>query len=139
MSNTLKPRGDGLFIVLSDVLSAIDCCFRLREVLLPESVARAGLPCHLGIRLSAHVGPLFRRYDKVIRRYKFVGMEVIRTARIEPVTPVGEIFVTEQFAASLAFTARNTYVCEYAGLQPMAKSFGECRMYSLRHAKNAHD
>jgi len=134
-----ETAGDGLFIVLSDVLSAIECCFRLREVLLSESVARAGLPSHLGIRLSAHVGPLYRRYDKVIRRYKFVGMEVIRTARIEPVTPVGEIFVTEQFAASLAFTARGTYVCEYAGLQPMAKSFGECRMYSLRHAKNAHD
>jgi len=64
-------------------------------------------------------------------------MEVIRTARIEPVTPVGEIFVTEQFAAMLAFTARDTFICEYAGLQPMAKNFGECRMYSLRRAHNA--
>jgi hypothetical protein len=61
-------------------------------------------------------------------------MEVIRTARIEPVTPVGEIFVTEQFAATLAYDAGDRYLCEYAGIQPMAKSFGECRMYSLRPA-----
>jgi hypothetical protein len=51
------------------------------------------------------------------------------------VTPVGEIFVTEQFAAALAFTTRDAYVCEYAGMQPMAKNFGECRMYSLRRAR----
>jgi adenylate cyclase len=130
-----ETAGDGLFIVLSDVIAAIDCCFRLQKVLRPEKTARLGLPAHLGIRLSAHVGPLYRRYDKVIRRHKFVGMEVVRTARIEPVTPVGEIFVTEQFAAALAFTTRDAYVCEYAGMQPMAKNFGECRMYSLRRAK----
>lgn len=130
-----ETAGDGLFIVLSDVIAAIDCCFRLQKVLRPERTARLGLPAHLGIRLSAHVGPLYRRYDKVIHRYKFVGMEVVRTARIEPVTPVGEIFVTEQFAAALAFTTRDAYVCEYAGLQPMAKNFGECRMYSLRRAR----
>jgi adenylate cyclase len=130
-----ETAGDGLFIVLSDVTAAIDCCFRLQKVLRPEKTARLGLPAHLGIRLSAHVGPLYRRYDKVIHRYKFVGMEVVRTARIEPVTPVGEIFVTEQFAAALAFTTRDAYVCEYAGMQPMAKNFGECRMYSLRRAR----
>jgi hypothetical protein len=73
----------------------------------------------------------------VIRRDKFCGMEVIRTARIEPVTPVGEIYVTEQFAATLACAAGERYLCEYAGVQPMAKNFGECRMYSLRPAMPA--
>jgi len=77
---------------------------------------------------------LHRRHDRVIRRDKFCGMEVIRTARIEPVTPVGEIFVTEQFAATLACAAGDRFLCEYAGVQAMAKNFGECRMYSLRPA-----
>lgn len=129
-----ETAGDGLFVVLADVIGAAECCFALREVLLPERIAAAGLPDHLGLRLSAHVGPLHRRHDRVIRRDKFCGMEVIRTARIEPVTPVGEIFVTEQFAATLAYDAGDRYLCEYAGIQPMAKSFGECRMYSLRPA-----
>jgi hypothetical protein len=67
-----------------------------------------------------------------IAREKFCGMEVIRTARIEPVTPVDEIYVTEQFAASLACVSNDAFIREYAGLQPMAKGFGECRMYALR-------
>lgn len=129
-----ETAGDGLFVVLSDVAAGVECAFELDKVLQPERVAAAGLPAHLGLRLSAHVGPLYRRFDPVIRRDKFCGMEVIRTARIEPVTPVGEIFVTEQFAASLASAAVGRYVCEYVGIQKMAKGFGECRMYSLRHA-----
>ncbi len=129
-----ETAGDGLFVVLSDVMRAAECCFALRDVLLPEHVAAAGLPEHLALRLSAHVGPLHKRHDRVIRRDKFCGMEVIRTARIEPVTPVGEIYVTEQFAATLASAAGDQYLCEYAGIQPMAKNFGECRMYSLRPA-----
>lgn len=127
-----ETAGDGLFVVVSDIIGAADCCFALRDVLSPALIAAAGLPDHLGLRLSAHVGPLHRRHDRVIRRDKFCGMEVIRTARIEPVTPIGEIFVTEQFAATLACCAGDRYLCEYAGIQPMAKNFGECRMYSLR-------
>ena len=129
-----ETAGDGLFVVISDVIRAAECCFALRDVLLPEHIAAAGLPEHLGLRLSAHVGPLHRRHDRVIRRDKFCGMEGIRTARIEPVTPGGEIYVTEQFAATLACAAGDRYLCEYAGVQPMAKNFGECRMYSLRPA-----
>jgi class 3 adenylate cyclase len=126
-----ETAGDGLFIVLADVVSAVECCFALRAV-LPAKAAAGGLPADLGMRISAHVGPLYKRRDRVIGREKFCGMEVIRTARIEPVTPVGEIFVTEQFAAALACAAADAFVCEYAGLQPMAKGFGECRMYALR-------
>ncbi len=129
-----ETAGDGIFVVFSDILQAAECCFALRAA-LPKAAAKGGLPPDLGIRLSAHVGPLYRRFDRVIRRYKFCGMEVIRTARIEPVTPVGEIYVTEQFAAALAGIAADDYVCEYAGLQPMAKNFGHCRMYALRRAQ----
>ena len=129
-----ETAGDGLFVVLSDVAAAAGCCFALRAVLDPVGLAAAGLPAHLALRLSAHVGPLHRRHDRVIRRDKFCGMEVIRTARIEPVTPVGEIFVTEQFAATLAAEG-DAFVCEYVGRQAMAKGFGDCRMYSLRRAQ----
>jgi class 3 adenylate cyclase/tetratricopeptide (TPR) repeat protein len=130
----VETAGDGLFIVLSDILAAVDCAFALQGVLRPEHVAAAGLPGHLGLRLSAHVGPLYKRFDRVIRRDKFCGMEVIRTARIEPVTPVGEIFVTKQFAATLAAAAGDDFICEYVGVQAMAKGFGDCPMYSLRRA-----
>jgi hypothetical protein len=124
-----ETAGDGLYIVLADVLTAAQCALALRDA-LPGLAAQAGLP-DLAIRLSAHAGPLFQRFDKVIGRQKFAGAEVIRTARIEPVTPPGEIYVTEQFAAALAAVS-TAFICEYAGLQPMAKNFGTCRMYALR-------
>lgn len=127
-----ETAGDGLFVVLSDITAAARCCFGLLDILRPEHVAAAGLPPHLALRLSAHVGPLYERFDRVIGRAKFCGMEVIRTARIEPVTRPGEIFVTEQFAAALACAASDEFICEYVGVQPMAKGFGDCAMYSLR-------
>jgi len=129
-----ETSGDGLFIVLSDILAAVDCAFALQSVLRPRHVAAAALPSHIGLRLSAHVGPLYKRFDRVIRRDKFWGTEVVRTARIEPVTPVGEIFVTKQFAAALAAVAADDYICEYVGVQNMAKGYGQCPMYSLRPA-----
>ncbi len=128
-----ETAGDGLFIVLSNLVDAVECSFALHAV-LPKGAAAGGLPRDLGMRISAHVGPLYKRLDKVIAREKFCGMEVVRTARIEPVTPVGEIYVTEQFATALACAAPGAFICEYVGIQPMAKKYGECRMYSLRRA-----
>ena len=132
----VETAGDGIYLVLPDVEEAARCCVALRGVLDPERVAASGLPHHLGLRLSAHVGPVHRRRDRVLGRDKFCGAEVIRTARIEPVTPVGEIFVTEQFAAVMADSAGDRYACDYAGLQPMAKGYGACRMYALRRARD---
>lgn len=127
-----ETAGDGLYVVLDDVAAAAHCCFGLQGVLEPARRGASGLPAHLGLRVSAHVGPVYRVFDPVIGRHKFCGSEVIRTARIEPVTPVGEVYVTEQFAASLADLGGGSYVCDYAGRQPMAKGFGTCRMYALR-------
>jgi hypothetical protein len=129
-----ETAGDGLYVVLSDVVLAARACRALHRVVAPERLRAAGLPERLALRLSAHVGPVFRGRDRVIGRERFFGKEVIRTSRIEPVTPPGETYVTEQFAAALRCAAGDYYACEYVGDQPMAKEFGKCRMYSLRDA-----
>jgi tetratricopeptide (TPR) repeat protein len=127
-----ETAGDGLYVVASDVLIAVAVCGELQASLAPERLAQAGLP-PLALRLSAHFGPVFPGRDPVTRRDKFFGKEVVRTARIEPVTPPGETYVTEQFAASLALAAADAFSCDYVGRQPMAKGFGECRMYALKN------
>jgi class 3 adenylate cyclase len=127
-----ETAGDGIYLVLSDVVSATIACHALQRSVDPERLAAAGLSRDLGLRLSAHVGPVFHGLDRVTGREKFFGKEVVRTARIEPVTPPGETYVTEQFAAVLTCVAGARYECEYVGQQAMAKGFGECRMYSLR-------
>jgi len=55
---------------------------------------------------------------------------VSRTARIEPVTPPGEVYVTEQFAARLALEPAG-FGCDYVGQVPAAKGYGTMRMYHL--------
>ena len=60
-----------------------------------------------------------------------MGSHVSRTARIEPVTPAGAVYVTEQFAAALALDAHEEFCCDYVGHMPAAKDFGKLRMYRL--------
>jgi hypothetical protein len=128
----VETAGDGIFVVLSSVLAALRCCNGLQFAASTERLAAAGLPAYLGLRLAAHVGPVARGVDRVTGRDKFIGKEVIRTARIEAVTPVGQTYVTEQFAATLQAMTPVGYACEYVGWQAMAKGFGRCRMYALR-------
>lgn len=130
-----ETAGDGIYVVLRDVISAVSACHALQRSVDPERLAAAGLSRGLGLRLSAHFGPVFEGLDRVTRRRKFFGKEVVRTARIEPVTPPGETYVTEQFAATLAFASGGRFQCDYVGRQAMAKGFGECRMYSLREVR----
>jgi hypothetical protein len=59
---------------------------------------------------------------------------VSRAARIEPVTPPGSVYVSENFAAALALEPGGPYLCEYVGVVSAAKSFGEMRMFLLRAA-----
>lgn len=129
-----ETAGDGIYVVISDVAAAVRACHALHCSVEPSRLAAAGLPVGLQLRLSAHVGPVFQGMDRVTNRDKFFGKEVVRTARIEPVTPPGETYVTEQFAAVLYCVAGTGFDCEYVGHQPMAKGFGECRMYSVRDA-----
>jgi len=130
----VETAGDGIYVVLGSVREAAACSLGMHGVLSPARLQSVGLPGHLKLRISAHAGPVRRMFDRVIGRHRYCGTEVIRTARIEPVTPPGETYVTEQFAAALACADGADWRCDYVGIQPMAKGFGSCRMYSLQPA-----
>ena len=61
----------------------------------------------------------------------FMGSQVSRTARIEPVTPPGAVYVTEAFAAALELSASRDIGCDYVGHMPAAKDYGRLRMYRI--------
>ncbi len=92
----------------------------------------AGLPLSLGLRIGAHVGPVFEGWDPVMKQPAFYGTEVTRTARIEPRTPEGEVYVTDAFAALLALDDDETMSCQYVGHIPTAKNYGVFPMYVLK-------
>ncbi|MGC2460054.1 MAG: adenylate/guanylate cyclase domain-containing protein [Steroidobacteraceae bacterium] len=127
--------GDGLSVTIADVETAASVAIELQEAMESFDFKRVGLP-DLALRLGAHVGPVYRLRDPVLKRICFTGGHVCRTARIEPITPEGSVYVTEAFAAALATIRDAQFTCEYVGQVPAAKNYGTMRMYSLRRSRS---
>jgi adenylate cyclase len=127
-----ESQGDGLMIVFSDIVQAAHCLLEMQRLASSLDLNALGLPGHLALRLGGHSGPLFYWYDGVERRSKFYGSELVRAARIEPITPPGGVYVSEQFAAQLFLASPEDFASEYVGEVPSAKGYGAFRMYSLR-------
>jgi hypothetical protein len=124
--------GDALYVVLANVAAAAACAVELQEAIAGLDLDACGLPAHLALRLGGHVGPVFRTYDPVLGSRAFMGSHVSRTARVEPVTPPGIVYVTEPFAAALMLGGHREFACDYVGHMPAAKDYGSLRMYRLR-------
>jgi hypothetical protein len=123
--------GDAVYIVLRDAPAAAHAALALQRAMRGLDLAALGLPAAMGLRIGAHAGPVFEHLDPITRQPTQFGTHVTRTARIEPITPVGEVYVTEQFAAALSLET-NAFHCEYVGHMESAKGFGPMRMYLLR-------
>ena len=130
--------GDGIYAVLAGAEAAAACALDLQAAMDAVDLGAAGLPSHLALRLGAHVGPVFEAEDPITHGPTFMGSHVSRTARVEPVTPPGAVYVTEPFAAAIALSARDDFGCDYVGHMPAAKDFGRLRMYRLRWLRRLH-
>jgi class 3 adenylate cyclase len=124
--------GDALYVVVADAPTAAACALELQAAMARLDLLAEGLPLHLALRLGAHLGPVFPTHDPVLDELAFMGSHVSRTARIEPVTPPGAVYVTEPFAAALALDGADEFDCDYVGHMPAAKDYGRLRMYRLR-------
>ena len=131
--------GDALYLVLTNAATAASCALDLQEAMAAIDLESEGLPVHLALRLGGHVGPVFPTYDPVLEADGFMGSHVSRTARIEPVTPPGAVYVTEPFAAALVLARRREMACDYVGHMAAAKDYGHLRMYRLRRASGSDD
>ena len=81
-----------------------------------------------------HAGPVFCGFDPIIGRDNYFGSSVTKAARIEPVTPPGIVYASESFAATLVANGDDGFALEYVGRLPLAKGYGESRIYRLaRH------
>jgi class 3 adenylate cyclase len=134
----LNTWGDALYLVLTDAAAAASCALDLQNAMADIDLESQGLP-HLALRLGGHLGPVFPTHDPLLNTDGFFGSHVSRTARIEPVTPPGAVYVSEEFAAALVLTANPELTCDYVGHMPAAKGYGRLRMYRLRRTSGADD
>jgi class 3 adenylate cyclase/tetratricopeptide (TPR) repeat protein len=124
----INTWGDGLFAVWSDPVQAAECALRLQESLVGEAGQK---PADLPIRISLHYGVAHELFDPVLQKQNYFGEAVSRAARIEPITPVGEVYVTEAFAAMLNLDPNSNIGTEYVGKLATAKNYGQIELYRM--------
>ncbi len=125
--------GDAIYAVFEDAITAMRCGLQLQNKIRSMDFEELGFDGDLGLRLSGHYGPVFKGTDYIRREPTYFGSHVTRTARIEPITPTGELFVTEQMAAALAMENDEAIDCDYMGNIELAKGYGSMRLYLLKH------
>lgn len=123
--------GDGLFLVFDRVTDCADFAMRLLHRIERMDFRRLGLPEDTTVRMGIHAGPVYPYEDKIINQTNFFGSHVNRPARIEPVTTPGCAFATEQFAALLAAESGHDFICEYVGVEELAKGYDRVPLYRL--------
>lgn len=126
-----KTWGDALFAVFDSAHDAADFALRFLDSARDGDWTETGIAGTAGIRVALHAGPVFSGFDPVMQRDDFFGASVTRAARIEPVTPTGTVYASEAFAAMLASEAHDAFVLEYIGRLPLAKAYGESRIYRV--------
>ena len=127
--------GDAVYVIVNSATNAAEFSLRLQEQLklMESELIAAGLPKEMKLRLGGHLGPVFHGLDPILKTHNWSGSEVSRAARMEPVTPPGEVYVTEPFAAVLALEDHDDkFFCAYDGNIPSAKGYGRFRMYKLQ-------
>jgi class 3 adenylate cyclase len=93
-----------------------------------------GLLSGLSLRIALHAGPVYKFTDPVTGDRSYGGTHVSRAARIEPITPPGQVYASEAFAALAAAQGLRSFNLDYAGQTPMAKGYGTFPTYNLRRA-----
>lgn len=129
LSNTW---GDGLYLVFRTVGETGRFALRLSEALRATDWSTHGLPRTLGLRIAVHAGPAYACLDPITSRQNYLGAQVALAARIEPVTPPGEVYGSGAFAALAKASAVREFECAYVGQTPLAKAYGTIPMYVLR-------
>lgn len=124
--------GDGLYFVFSDVDLAGRFALQLADLVATTKWAEKGLPADLSLRIALHAGPVYEFDDPITGSRTYGGTHVSRAARIEPITPAGQVYASEAFAALAAARRTTAFICDYIGQTPLAKGYGTLPTYHVR-------
>jgi class 3 adenylate cyclase/tetratricopeptide (TPR) repeat protein len=126
--------GDALYSVFASVQDGGNFALQLRDLVCGTDWQAKGLPKELNLRISLHAGPVYCYKEPVFKELEYAGSHIVRAARIEPITPPGQVYASQQFAA-LASTQRvQGFTCEYVGRIPLPKHAGVIPLYLVRRA-----
>jgi class 3 adenylate cyclase/tetratricopeptide (TPR) repeat protein len=127
--------GDELFCIFKETSDAARFALELRDLVMHTDWEKRGLPANTNIRIALHAGPVYSGIDLIAERLNYFGSHVSRSARLEPITMPGNVYVSEPFAALLRTEYVSDLVCEYIGKHALAKDYGVYPIYLLRRAE----
>jgi len=121
--------GDGLYLVFGGVRETGEFALRLCEAIRSTDWRAKGFRHDIGLRIGLHAGPAYACLDPVTGRPNYIGAHVSRAARIEPITPPGEVYASRAFASLARSEGVQSFICAYVGQTPLAKGYGTFPTY----------
>jgi tetratricopeptide (TPR) repeat protein len=130
----VETSGDGLYMVFASPVDAARFALELRAVVNRFDRGAWGLPSNFNLRIALHCGPVHCAIDPLTGRPLYTGPHTSRAARIEPITPPGQVYASSAFAA-VAAASGSPLAMSYVGRIPLAKGYGSLGLYHLRSAE----
>ncbi|NEQ77956.1 MAG: DUF4071 domain-containing protein [Okeania sp. SIO2C9] len=124
--------GDALYYVFSHVRDAGLFALEVCDLVQSTDWEKVGLPASLNLRVALHTGVVYKYTNPITGDTTYSGTHVNYAARIEPITPPGKVYSSQEFAAMVASEGVKEFTCDYVGKTPLAKSYGTFPTYHVR-------
>jgi len=128
----IETAGDGMYMVFDDPATAAHYALGLSERINSRNWQDLGLPEEMGVRIGLHCGPVFIGLDPITGAPLYSGIHTSRTARIEPITPPGQVYASSAFAAVAASRGIAGFRFSYIGRTQLAKHYGVLPLYHVK-------
>ena len=128
----VETAGDGMYMVFDDTAAAGRYALGLSELINQQDWESLGLPAKLSARVGLHCGPVFVGRDPITGGNLYTGIHTSRTARIEPVTPPGQVYASSAFAAVATACRAPGMRFSYIGRTQLAKDYGILPLYHVK-------
>jgi tetratricopeptide (TPR) repeat protein len=127
----VETAGDGMYMVFDDTDTAAHYALDLSELINNHDWQSLGLPDDMSVRIGLHCGPVFVGLNPITGVPLFSGIHTSRTARIEPITPPGQVYASSAFAAVAAVQGSAGLRFNYIGRTQLAKDYGILPLYHV--------
>ncbi len=132
----IETAGDGMYMVFDDAETAGHYALDLSDLINRQDWSSVGLPADLKTRIGLHCGPVFVGRDPITGASLYSGVHTSRTARIEPITPPGQVYASSAFAAVATAQKASELRFSYIGRTQLAKHYGVLPLHHVRRREH---
>jgi len=131
----VETSGDGLYMVFRSTGDAARYALELSALTRDLDRRAFGLPAGFDLRIALHCGPVHCARDPVTGGNLYTGPHASRAARIEPITPPGQVYASSAFVAVAVAQGAKGIAMRYVGRIPLAKAYGPLGLYCVQPAQ----